>query len=239
MVSLCDRTKWVKVPEYMDQPCSDVSKLRRALQELAFVHRWLGGRRAAEKGMKGIGHELPANFSFLDVGCGGGEPSAYMKLWSAQNQRVCRTLSVDFDRSCCLRAREQPPGGHAVLQADGASLPFQADSVDVVHGGLFLHHFSGEAGAAMLRGMLAVTRRVLIIDDLHRHRVPYVATKWGSKLLSRSHMVRHDAPLSVARGFRRQELMELAEAAGFQWTKLIWVWPFRWLAVKIIDTEAE
>tara|TARA_B110000196_G_C20704665_1_gene456868 strand:- start:137 stop:295 length:159 start_codon:yes stop_codon:yes gene_type:complete len=51
-------------------------------------------------------------------------------------------------------------------------------------------------------------------------------------------MVRHDAPLSVARGFRRQELMELAEAAGFQWTKLIWVWPFRWLAVKIIDTEA-
>jgi predicted nuclease with RNAse H fold len=40
-------------------------------------------------------------------------------------------------------------------------------------------------------------------------------------------MVQHDAPLSVARGFRRAELAAIAKQAGLRPT-IRWHWAFRW-----------
>ena len=41
-------------------------------------------------------------------------------------------------------------------------------------------------------------------------------------------MVKNDAKLSVARGFRRQELKEILQAAGITNYTLKWRWAFRW-----------
>jgi hypothetical protein len=44
-------------------------------------------------------------------------------------------------------------------------------------------------------------------------------------------LVQHDAPLSVARAFRREDWVELLERAGIARYELRWRWAFRWQVV--------
>ena len=50
-------------------------------------------------------------------------------------------------------------------------------------------------------------------------------------LFSRSKLVKHDAPLSVKRGFKREELILLFENAGFQNVSVQWTWAFRYIVI--------
>lgn len=230
----------MEVEEQMDHPDAGGadatgSDLDRALAELAFVHRWLGGARATRRGLDVVRPRIEGEFTLLDVGSGGGDLAPTVEHWSRSAHVTCRTLLVDFNRSACLRSSRRSSGETAVLQADASSIPIRPHGVDIVHCGLFLHHFSTLRAAHLLQGMLNVARLALIVNDLHRHTVPYLVTRLGARLLSRSAMVRHDAPVSVGRGFRRHDLEEIAAAAGFRWTLLRRVWPYRWLGVKMIQ----
>jgi hypothetical protein len=48
-------------------------------------------------------------------------------------------------------------------------------------------------------------------------------------LFSKSYLVKNDAPLSVLRGFSRNEWKILMEKAGIKNYKIKWKWAFRWL----------
>lgn len=173
---------------------------------------------------------LERGVEILDVGCGGGELVRTASAWAARRGGTARVTLIDFNRQICRRARRrfvQP----SVLQADMFRTPFPLSSFDAIHCGLVLHHFNEVQGAELLRRLAPLCRRALIVSDLHRHPVPYLATAWGSRLLSRSRMVRHDGPLSIRRGFSRGDLAAVARRAGFEWTLLRRVWPYRWLAV--------
>ena len=80
----------------------------------------------------------------------------------------------------------------------------------------------------MLREMRRVSRRGVVVNDLHRHPLAWVAIRTLTRLCSRSGLIRHDAPLSVRRGFRRAELTSLARAAGVP-CEVQWRWAFRWV----------
>ena len=58
--------------------------------------------------------------------------------------------------------------------ADVRRLPFATGSFDVVTASLFLHHFDGRELPAVLAGLFRLARRALVVNDLHRARVPYV-----------------------------------------------------------------
>jgi hypothetical protein len=61
--------------------------------------------------------------------------------------------------------------------------------------------------------MVRVADEAVIVNDLHRHW----AALWGyrafSRLFLRGHVIRYDGAVSVRRGFRSEELLQLA--AGF------------------------
>ncbi|MEM9024728.1 MAG: SAM-dependent methyltransferase, partial [Bacteroidota bacterium] len=46
-----------------------------------------------------------------------------------------------------------------------------------------------------------------------------------------SHLVRHDAPLSVLRAFRKKELLHLLKAAGISGAQVRWKWAFRFQVI--------
>lgn len=225
---LSSRDSWVDVPEHMDR--SDVAgeDLQQALKELRVVHRWFGGRRGTRAALRGQPEGL-----FLDVGCGAGDVTDCL-----DGTAPWRVILTDFNRQVCRVAASGRGSQHSVVQSDATSTCFSNESVDVVHCGLFLHHFSQADGARILRDLLRLARSALIVNDLHRHAIPYWSTRWGTRLLSSSRMVQHDAPLSVARGFRRRDLDDMAERAGFRWSSVRWVWPYRWVAIKHVRQPA-
>ena len=71
----------------------------------------------------------------------------------------------------------------------------------------------------------------VVINDLHRHWLAYHSIKWLTRLLGGSYLVRHDAPLSVARAFRRADWVALLARAGITQYELRWRWAFRWQVI--------
>lgn len=223
----------------MDHPGASGVALLRALDELGYINRYLGGHRASirilDRLIRETNHGITAArpLRILDVGSGGGDTPAALASWANRREIPLRVVTVDFNREVCTYAADRTASFEhvSVVRADALREPFRPEAFDYVHCSLFLHHFEADAAVGLLKALFTLSRRGLIVNDLHRHPIAYWATKIGSSLLSRSYMVRRDGPVSVNRGFTRTDLVDLAEASGFRWTRLHWRWAFRYIAV--------
>lgn len=214
--------------EYMDEAGAAGADLERALVELRWINRFLGGTGATLNAFGQLG--LKGKVRVLDVGTGAGDIPVALVKWGRSIGVEMRVVVVDFNPAICTWARRQtaPFPEIEVLRADAFALPFALGSFDYVHSALFLHHFPQPTAARLLGLLFGLCRRGLIINDLHRHPLSFYPVKWGSVLWSRSRMVQHDGPLSVLRGFVRGELAELARQSGVP-LSLQWRWAFRWV----------
>jgi 2-polyprenyl-3-methyl-5-hydroxy-6-metoxy-1,4-benzoquinol methylase len=113
-----------------------------------------------------------------------------------------------------------------VLDALNEAIPA---GYDVVTCSLFLHHLDEAGAVALLRKMAAAAGQLLLVDDLERSGMGYVLTWFGTRLFSRSPVVRHDGPVSAAAAFRLAEVRDLASCAGLERARLARHWPRRFL----------
>ena len=101
---------------------------------------WLGRHGSAE------------TLSILDIGCGTGNQLV------ANRAVVPHARLIGLDRSLGMLRQAQPKApAIAWVQADGAALPFQAQSFDFVTCQYALHHIQDKAG--MLRAVFQLLRR--------------------------------------------------------------------------------
>lgn len=218
--------------ELMDAPGLDPRELAETLGQLAFINKVLGGHAAT---LDGLARLLPAGLreiEILDVGSGGGDSARRVVEWAGRRGIAARVHGIDLSPESVAFARRTGAGlpGVEFTTADLFDLPMTR-KYDVVHAALVLHHLSDETAAAALARMFALSRFGIVINDLHRHPVAYEAIKWLTALLSKNRLIRHDAPLSVLRGFRRTDLQDLARRAGLPAVEISWRWPFRWVMV--------
>ena len=75
------------------------------------------------------------------------------------------------------------------------------------------HHLTEQELVELIRFALQ-KEAVLIINDLERNALAYYLIKFLTALFSASYLVKHDAPLSVLRGFKKQEWIEIIRGAG-------------------------
>jgi hypothetical protein len=77
----------------------------------------------------------------------------------------------------------------------------------------FLHHFSDCEAIELIAELRRFARRALIVLDLERHPLPYHFLTMTKRLFGWSALTLHDGPISVAAGFRPEELAHLAHVA--------------------------
>jgi len=211
--------------EMMDDPSVTGEHIDRALKELSVINRWLGGSRVSRLGVGRLIKALPADrpVSVLDVGAGASDlPKVLAPLG-----RRCDVTSLDVNFHACVRAGGERPPATAV-NGSAFSLPFRDRSFDVAHVSLFLHHCTEAEARKLLADLFRVARHGIVINDLHRHAIAYAGIIMLTRILSRSPLVRNDAPVSVLRGFLRSEIGALLPP-GFQSSASIsWHWAFRW-----------
>lgn len=233
--SLPDLTTRAETEEWMDDFSVTDDRLRLALRDLRFINHLLGGHRATDAVL------APAlrrrdSLRILDLGTGSGDyPVHFVRRGVEVGTRV-EAVGVDLNpvtaghgRAWLDHALSPAYRKRASIEiADALSLPYPDDAFDVAHAALFLHHFHGTDAVQLLREMDRVARLGVVVNDLHRHPLAYVGIWALSRLLRLAPMVQHDGPISVARGFRRAELEDLAEAAGLVGPTIRWHWAFRW-----------
>ncbi|HLF66406.1 MAG TPA: SAM-dependent methyltransferase, partial [Gammaproteobacteria bacterium] len=103
---------------------------------------------------------------------------------------------------------------------------FCQQTFDIISCHFFCHHLTDAELVAFFKQLSQQARLGIMINDLHRHPLSYLGFKLLSLFKSFSPMVRHDALVSIRRGFVKRELVALLQQAGIQNYQIKWQFPF-------------
>ncbi|MFN0134258.1 MAG: methyltransferase domain-containing protein [Phycisphaerales bacterium] len=212
-------------PELMDDPAVDPAEHRRALAGLRRLN--LASRAAASVWNallpiacpggthRGRTHQA-GECSVLDIATGSGD----LLIALARRARA-RGLHLDLhaaDISPLAIETARAAANRAGVRVELFHMDVIRDPIpgtyDAVICSLFMHHLTDEQAVTVLYKMRSAARRVVIVSDLARARTSAALAWLGSRLLTRSAIVRTDAMRSVAAAYTAAEFAEVAARAG-------------------------
>lgn len=215
--------------ELLDQDNIPFPHIARNMKELNTINTWLGGHAITVKGFQ----KLAAGKTGLDVceiGCGGGDNLVAIANYTGGKNRI-KLIGIDIKEECIAYASNNNAlQGAELITSDYRDVEFRKKP-DIIFSSLFCHHFSEQQLVEQLRWMKNNCSVGFFINDLHRHPLAYYSIQAITQLFSSSYLVKHDAPLSVLRGFKKNELLHLCRQAGLWPVELRWKWAFRYLLI--------
>ena len=201
-------------PELMDGPEFGFGEAADTFRFLVPVNRWFGGIRPLvsffERESRTWDHS--ATYLLLDAGGGVGDVAVALVRWARQNGHRIRVNLVDKDPSAIELASEACRDYPEITVTCRDVLELRHQECDYVYASQFLHHFADEEVVPVLRQLLGMCRRKVVVNDLVRAPLAYLGTWFLT--LGTSPVFRHDARMSVRRGFRVSELEGLLRDGG-------------------------
>jgi len=221
------------VLELMDDRELGGAELREALHQLGWINRLLGAAWPTLEGVIRLWRRAgrPRRLVLLDIGAGAGDVNRLLLRWASWQGIDLQITLVDIHPDTCAAAAayyRNEPRVH-VVQGDLFHLPLQ--TVDIVTAALVTHHFPTDQLPAVYTAMQQVARLGVVVNDLHRHLLAWIAIWVGTRLLSRNRMIQHDAPLSVRRGFQSADFDRLRVTPALNNLRYVWRPFFRYLVI--------
>jgi 2-polyprenyl-3-methyl-5-hydroxy-6-metoxy-1,4-benzoquinol methylase len=214
----------------MDDPALPPADHDAALRGLARLNALSRCHASLWPRVRSLARRKGGTLHVLDVASGGADlPIRMDAVARLQGVRLRWTLT---DRSAhALR--------HGLARARACGLACEGEQVDVLErplpqadlviNSLFLHHFDGPDVVRILEAMRHAARLAVGASDLRRSRLALGLVWLGSRTLSRSPVVRHDATASVRAAHQPREIRELVDRAGLQDATVQVADPVRWL----------
>lgn len=224
-------------PELMDDPAIDPGVHQRALAGLGRINRVSGAADPLFARIASLARQhRDRPLRVLDLACGGGDVAL------ALDQRA-REAGLNIEIHGCDISTTALALAEASAARTGARVRFFPLDVlcppnpshplppgfDVICCTLFFHHLDDESAGDLLRRMAAAARKLVLISDLDRTPLGYLAAWIGTRLLSRSRVVHVDGTRSVRAAFTRAEIARLAGRAGLEGAIVRPIRPWRWL----------
>jgi hypothetical protein len=207
---------------------------------LKYVNKWLGGNKVTLDGIEKLlrGNSKKEPITILDIGCGDGQFLRNCAKYAENNGLKLKCIGLDFNKNILEYAENQ--------SKDFPNIKFQKVDVfleeelipncDIAVCTLFLHHFSDESIAELLKILLKKSNNGLVINDLQRSRIAFNLFKIVSNLFLKTDTAKHDGLVSIARGFKKDELEHISKKIPNQKSEIHWRWAFRyqWILKKTI-----
>jgi len=219
--------------ELMDFPIENPREIFQNFKELVFINRFLGGAQHGYKAIQRINNRREVK-SIVDIGAGAGDFLEYVHKRKASFHPELELVGVDTMAEAQEFAEATFSLASLGVRWESTDYKLWMDSgnaPDVIHAGLFCHHLNDEQLIDFLRISHQHAKCAVVINDLHRHPVAYYSIQWITRLFSKSRYTKNDAPLSVLRGFTKQEWIDLMKRAGISEYEIHWKWAFRHLIV--------
>ena len=218
--------------ELLDRDDIPFKDIKRNMQELDFINRKLGGHSITLDGIVALIKEraiFNTALHIVEIGCGGGDNLRAIKHWAMRRNLPVQLTGVDINTECIAYAKEQERNAGINFIHSDYKLFVLEKNPDIIFSSLFCHHFTDEELVAQLQWMQQNGELGFFINDLHRHPLAYYSIRTLTTLFSKSYLVKNDAPLSVQRGFKKDDWQRLFHLAGIENYSLAWRWAFRWL----------
>lgn len=222
-----------KAPELMDDLSSGGAELREALRHLRLLNRIFAAAAPTIHGVRRLWlkADKPRRLSVLDIGAGSGDVNRQLLQWAdAQRIELSITL-VDLTEEACEEARQIFRNEPRIQVMRGDLFSLAEACADIVTGTQFVHHFNAEELPSVARSMLKASRIGIVINDIHRHWIPWTAVWLTTRVISSNRYILNDGPLSVAKGFRAADWEHLRKALGLSDMYYAWRPLFRYAVV--------
>lgn len=187
-------------PELLDVLAPDAPEARRSRRELQRLNALMGTPSWFERTLRA---RAPHHARVLEVGAGDGvlarQLAMFMPLDGLDRMPRPRTL----------------PAGHGWHQLDARAFR-NWQNYPVIIGNLVWHHFS-EGDLRRIGAALAPHATLFLASEPHRSPWARWLFRTTARLLRLSLVTRHDGAVSIAAGFRRDELPQLLGLANRHW----------------------
>lgn len=224
--------------ELIDDGRADAATIEACLRDLERINRWTAAYRITLEWLEQLleAHGQVRRLVLLDAGSGHGDMLRRIEKWAARRHLRIDLIGVDLNPHAASAARAATRPGTSIryVTADIFDLPWTMRP-DIVISALFTHHLDDAQLVRFLRWMESRAALGWLINDLHRHLVPYGVARWAPALLNMNRLVREDASVSVARAFKRTDWQRLLQAARLEEapTTIMWRFPFRYAVGRI------
>jgi SAM-dependent methyltransferase len=221
--------------ELLDRDDIPFEDIKENMQELDTINRLLGGHSITVKGFDALVPLAKKNaqnqLSVLEIGCGGGDNLRVIRDHCLKKNISVTLSGLDINPHCIEFAISRKENkGIDFFTSDYRAATLQSKP-DIIFSSLFCHHFTDEGVIEIFSWMKRNAATGFFINDLHRHPLAYYSIKALSGMFSKNYLVKNDAPLSVLRGFSRNELKDFAAASLTEKAEIKWKWAFRWLMI--------
>lgn len=220
--------------EFLDRPDCDPALAAASYRFMETVNGCFGGIRMVRRFLatETKGRHAGAPLRILDIGSGSCDIPLAVSRWAG-----ARGIPLHF--TCLEKA------GHAVdiargelaragnpsvqLLQEDAFTHQPAEPYDCAVASMCFHHFSDAQILTLLRRLHGFVLNSVLINDLRRSRLAYLAARL--LLAATPAEVRHDALLSIRRGFKISELRSLLRQLD---SVTVSVEPTRWFRIAAI-----
>jgi 2-polyprenyl-3-methyl-5-hydroxy-6-metoxy-1,4-benzoquinol methylase len=223
-------------PEIMDSEGLDPAEHHRALVGIARVNRISASPRILWPSIRDLCLERQKASDarpvrILDIATGGGDVPVGLWRLGQRHGFAIEVAGCDFSDVAIEHARQTAARANADVSFFQLDLLNEAipAGYDVITCSLFLHHLNEEQALAVLRKMRDSAGTLALVNDLARSRRGWWAAYFGSRILTRSHVVHVDALLSVEGAFTPAEALAAAHRAGWDGATVRRKFPFRFL----------
>lgn len=210
------RERDCEAEEVLDTPGVDERLLAGSLRDLSRLGSLLGWTRLAVRDVARIvtRQGLQA-FSVLDVGTGAANVPVALARWARQQGREVTITASDISKPMLTVARANCASFPEIrLERQNAlALTYADQSFDLVLCQGVLHHFCPDEAQTLLRELARVARRAVIVTDLQRNSLLYLAAWLFMHALVRNPITRQDGLASIRRAYTPEEVRALAQQA--------------------------
>ena len=230
MTSLAERSR---ATELMDTEPVSFEEFRHTLQQLEVINRWTFTYRPTIRWLDRLvrARRPDRPISILDIGFGHGDMLRRIAAWAERRSVPVRLSGIDLNPFSTRAAALATPAELQIRYETGNAFDIAPDrELDIVISSQLTHHLSDAELVRFITWMDRQARIGWLINDLHRHPIPYHFIGTATRLVAANRLIRHDAPVSVARGFTRREWRRLLDESGVPADRstIEWYFPFRW-----------
>jgi len=204
--------------------------LRKTLDQLALINKWLGGNALTKDGVKKLLKNYPKEqeIFIIDFGCGHGDMLRELARFGKSKGHRFKLLGIDANQ-CAIDYGLELSKVYPEISYRCANVFEERvleEKCDIALCTLFLHHFDDEVVEKFIASLAKNASIGVVINDLHRHQLAYRLFSSLRGIIN-NQMATEDGLTSILRGFKRKDLLGFAEKLPYR-SSINWRWAFRW-----------